>query len=130
LDVSDDSEQVMLEVVKDRGRGKFDVLAPAKIWDKRWGILELKDYQKKVQIEEDKAKLEADRKKDADRKLKEAKERGKVKKVVEEKRDAKKPVKVVSNNPSREEMENAKPVDAVIRKINDEKIDMGKELEL
>ena len=85
LEVDEGAQEVLIEAIKDLGRGKYEVLAEGKIWSKVWGLQVLNDHLKKMKIEEDREALERERAKDAKRKAKEAKERGKVKKVVEEK---------------------------------------------
>jgi hypothetical protein len=108
-------EEVAIEPIKDRGRGKFESLAPIKLWSKKWGLLEASDHCKKMEIEKQEADLKKDQEKDAKRKMKEAKERGRVKKEIAEKHE---PVIDVRDNSE------ALPEDYKA------KMDMGKVLEL
>jgi hypothetical protein len=60
LEVPDDTEEVVIEPVKFAGRGgKVDVLGQGRIWSKNWGLLDIEDHLKKVNLANEEAEMKA-----------------------------------------------------------------------
>lgn len=85
IEIPDDAKEALLEALQG---GRSD--SPAwsnRMWVKDRGVMEIKDYQSLLQIEEDRKRLEEERAKDKARKEKEARERAEVKKSWKKTKD-------------------------------------------
>jgi hypothetical protein len=116
-------DEVLIEPIKDLGRGKYLVLAEGKLWSKQWGIQDLKDHLNKMEICKAQRDIELERERDAKRKAKEARERGEAKEAQEKRAKEAKPAKVISEKPKKVVSE--KPA-----KVVDHKMDLGDKLKL
>jgi hypothetical protein len=83
LDVPDDTTEALLEPVAN-GRPGAVAIAPSQIWSNRFGLLNLEDHVKKVEIEKEEATMKARKQKEKEEK--EAKAR--TKKVEKERKPA------------------------------------------
>ena len=105
LEVNDDVDEVLIEALRN-GKPTSDSICAPKMWTKKWGLNEMTDHAKRMQLEKQEAEFDSRMARDAERKIKEARERAK---VVE------KPAKAVEEKPA---------------KVVSEKMSMGKELKL
>lgn len=97
-----EADEVLIEPVKQAGRGVVVPVGQGRIWSKKWGLLDLEDHLKKMKIEEEEAELKAKQKK-------------------QQKRDEK-PARVIDEKPARVVSE--KPI------VADNSLSLGDELEL
>jgi hypothetical protein len=74
LEVPDNANEVLIEPLS-KGRSDAVAVAQGRIWSKAWGLMELEDHLKKMQLQEEEANLRKRQEKDRKRKEKEARER-------------------------------------------------------
>lgn len=74
LEVPDTAVEVLIEPVE-KGRSDARVVAQSKIWSKSWGMLDLEDHLKKMEMQKEEADLRKRQEKERKRREKEAKER-------------------------------------------------------
>jgi hypothetical protein len=78
LEVPDGSTEVMIEPVKQVGRGgKVEAIGQGRIWSEAWGLLDIVDHLKKQEIEAEETAMKERVEKERERKAQEARERGK-----------------------------------------------------
>ena len=97
IEVADDCEEVVIEPVRMTGRGgKHEVIGPARIWSKNWGLLDIEDHLKKTNLANEEAEMKA----------RKAKEKAEAK---ARKAKAKVEAKVYKEKPAKAMPEKAKP---------------------
>jgi hypothetical protein len=69
IELPDGTTEVLLTPVKMRARGKYDEVGPPRIWSEEYGLLDVEDHVKKLELKEDIQKMEDDRKKEQQRRL-------------------------------------------------------------
>ena len=84
LEVEDNVNEAMVEPVKASGRGgAVTVVGQGRIWSRAWGLLEVKDHVKKMELIAQEEKLTKKQEADRKREAKKAKERAVTAKPVE-----------------------------------------------
>jgi hypothetical protein len=74
LEVPDNAVEVVIEPVE-KGRSDAKVIAQGRIWSKTWGLLDLEDHLKKMEMQKEEADLRKRQEKERKRREKEARER-------------------------------------------------------
>lgn len=59
LEIEDDAVEALVEPVKIVGRGgNMKVLSQGRVWSREWGLLDIEDHVKKMNIKEEEAELQ------------------------------------------------------------------------
>lgn len=85
IDIPEEADVCLLECVN-AGRSDADKVYSSRVWSKEHGLMGVGDWATKCRLEAEKAELKVEQEKAAKRKAKEARERGKQQRVIEEKR--------------------------------------------
>ena len=71
IEVPDGTTEALLTPVKMKGRGKYEEVGPSRIWSEEFGLLDVEDHVKKLEIKGETAKLQDAQKQASKRKLEE-----------------------------------------------------------
>jgi hypothetical protein len=85
LEVPDGTTEALIEPVAN-GRPDAAVVGPPRIWSDRWGLLEVEDHVKKMEIEKEAAAVKERKQKEKEEKARKAAD---IKKVEKERKPAK-----------------------------------------
>jgi len=102
LEVPDGSTEVMIEPVK-HGRPNAEAVAQGRMWTEKWGLLEVGDYMKKVELEADEKAMAERKIADRLRKQQEDQQRAKAKEMEAKEAKEKSEPKAEPKGPSMDE---------------------------